>query len=299
MEEKISNDNWIDFHIIKSWKLRRYFSFKTFVEPFNIIIWILQSLKILKKLNPDLIFSKWWYVSLPMAIAWKLVWIPVYMHESDSVPWLSNRIVGKFALKIFLWFESAKKYFKKWKCKVVWQILNPELFKDIKWAILSVKTNLLIVAWSQGSTRIFNFVLDNIEKLNNFQIRVILWSQNLSFKEKFEKHENIEIFGFVDHSIMKEIYNITDVAITRAWATNLAELEAFWIKMIIIPLKESANNHQYYNALEYEKKWNIMLIEDNLSTQWIDNILKLEWYKKGSINYKNISSIDIIRKEIL
>lgn len=290
LEEKIAKDNNIKFFPIKSGKLRRYFSFKTFLEPFNILTWIFESLKILNIQKPDLIFSKWWYVSLPMAIAWKMAWINIFMHESDSIPWLSNRIVGKFALKVFLGFENAKKYFNPKKCEVVWQILNPDLFIDIWEKEISNKTNLLVIAWSQWSTRIFNFLLENIQSLDNFDITIVLWSQNIYLKEKFDNIKNIRTYWFVDHQILKKLYNNADIAITRAWATNLAELEAFFIKMMIIPLKESANNHQYFNALEYEKRWNIMITEDELYKKWLKEILYLEWYKKQELNNSSLSS---------
>ncbi|MDD2487065.1 MAG: UDP-N-acetylglucosamine--N-acetylmuramyl-(pentapeptide) pyrophosphoryl-undecaprenol N-acetylglucosamine transferase [Candidatus Gracilibacteria bacterium] len=298
MEQKIAKDNNIEFHSIKSGKLRRYFSFKTFVEPFNIMIGIFQSIKILKSLKPDMIFSKGGYVSLPMAIAGKMTGIKVYMHESDSVPGLSNRIVGKFATKIFLGFDSAKKYFNSDKCQVVGQILNPELFKDLGDVKITEKTNLLVIAGSQGSTRIFNFLLENMKKIERFNLTIVLGSLNTSFKEQFDRFDNVKAYEFVDHSVMKNLYNNADLAITRAGATNIAELEAFNIKMIIIPLKESANNHQYFNALDYEKKGNIFLTEENMVQYGMKKIMEFDGYKKNNKSPLNNTGINLILKEL-
>ena len=300
LEENIAGKNGIKFFSIKSGKLRRYFSFRTFVEPVNILIWIIQSIILLHKLKPDLIFSKWWYVSLPMAIAGKLFWIKLFLHESDSIPWLANRIVARFASKIFLGFESAKVYFKNREVEVIGQILNPELFNNIeKSDVKSKNTNLLVIAWSQWSTRIFEFLLRNIEKLKDFKINVILGSQNTVFREKFEKYSFVNVYDFVDQNILKNLYYTSDIAITRAGATTLAEIEAFNIGMIIIPLTESANNHQYYNALEYEKKWNVLINENELNNYWIDKVLKFDWYKKQLLDFKNTNSLEIIKKTIL
>jgi UDP-N-acetylglucosamine:LPS N-acetylglucosamine transferase len=69
--------------------------------------------------------------------------------------------------------------------------------------------------------------------------------------------------------------------------------------MIIIPLTESANNHQYYNALEYEKKWNVLINENELNNSWIDKILTFDWYKKQLLDFKNTNSLEIIKKTIL
>ena len=327
LEENIAWKNEIKFYAIKSGKLRRYFSFRTFVEPFHILIWIIQSIIILYKLKPDLIFSKWWYVSLPMAIAGKIFWIKLFLHESDSVPGLANRIVARFASKIFLGFESAKVYFKNMEVEVIGQILNPELFENYKekynlidfstsskWqkgqklqnvgndchrSERQIRTNLLVIAWSQWSTRIFDFLLRNIDKLKNFKIDIILGSQNMTFREKFEKYSFVNVYDFVDQNILKNLYYTSDLAITRAGATTLAEIEAFNIRMIIIPLTESANNHQYYNALEYEKKWNVLINENELNNSWIDKILTFDWYKKQLLDFKNTNSLEIIKKTIL
>ena len=299
LEEKIAKENWIRFISTKSGKLRRYFSFKTLLEPFNIIAWILSSKRILKQEKPDIIFSKWGYVSLPVAIAAKKLGIKLFLHESDTIPWLANRFVGKFASKIYVWFKKALEFFPSSKCELIWQILNPELFRDIQEVKKTDKTNLLVIAWSQWSTRIFSFLAENLNKLKNFDITVILWSLNSHLKENFKDFSNVKTFDFINHSEIKNLYNEADIAITRWSATTLAELENFWIKLIVIPLKESANNHQYYNALEYEKKWSVVVLEDNLNDFLIDEIIKLKWYKKVPKDSFNNNALDKIRDDLL
>ena len=108
----------MDFFAIKSGKLRRYFSLKTVVEPFNIATGFFQSRAVLKKLRPEFVFSKGGYVSLPAAFAAKTLGIPVYLQESDAIPGLSNRWVGKFSKTVFLGFENAAKYFPDKECVV-------------------------------------------------------------------------------------------------------------------------------------------------------------------------------------
>lgn len=291
LEENIAKKNNIRFYGIRAWKLRRYFSLKTILEPFNIIIWIFQSLRILRQERPDIIFSKWGFVSLPVAIATYFLGVKLYLHESDSVPWLANRYVGKFASRIYLWFKDARKYFNPIKTQVIWQILNPELFENIsKISEKSTKTELLVIWGSQWSRRIFEYILRNIDKLQNFQITMVLWSLNSEMRKDFEQFDNVKTYEFIDQNELKNIYNNSDISITRAWATSLAELESFGVKMIIIPLKESANNHQYYNALEYKKKWNIM-IEEWEFNKIISVLQENENYKKSTSVETSIYSV--------
>ncbi len=72
-------------------------------------------MKIILHEKPKAIFSKGGYVSLPVAIAGWILRIPVYLHESDSVPGLANRIVGRFATGIFCAFPEADSFFEKKK----------------------------------------------------------------------------------------------------------------------------------------------------------------------------------------
>jgi UDP-N-acetylglucosamine--N-acetylmuramyl-(pentapeptide) pyrophosphoryl-undecaprenol N-acetylglucosamine transferase len=65
--------------------------------PFQVLTGIVQSIMILHREKPSTIFSKGGYVSLPVAIAGWMLRIPIYLHESDSIPGLANKIVGRFA----------------------------------------------------------------------------------------------------------------------------------------------------------------------------------------------------------
>lgn len=300
LEESVAKKNNIRFFWIKAWKLRRYFSIKTFIEPFYIILWIIKSYKVLSNEKPDIIFSKWWYVSLPVAIAAKFVWVKLFLHESDSIPWLANRFVAKFATKVYLWFEDVGRYFNKDKVKVIGQILNPELFKFNKNSIkkTSNKTCLLVIWWSQWSKRIFEFILNNISEFMNFEISLVLGSQNSNMSDLFKKYDFVSTYDYISQEELKDIYYKSDIAITRAWATSLAELESFWIKMIIIPLTESANNHQYHNAISYNKKWEIMISENDFPLI-LNEIVKINKYKKVPSSEFDNRALEIIKKDLI
>ncbi len=73
-------------------------------------------------------------------------------------------------------------------------------------------------------------------------------------KERFDIIDGINALEWISQEDIAHLLSDTDIAITRGSATALAEIDAFGVKKIIIPLPHSADNHQYYNALEYEKK---------------------------------------------
>jgi UDP-N-acetylglucosamine--N-acetylmuramyl-(pentapeptide) pyrophosphoryl-undecaprenol N-acetylglucosamine transferase len=97
IEERLARDNNIQFSPIICGKLRRYFSLKTLLLPFQVVIGVLQSLRIIFIEDPVGVFSKGGYVSIPVAFASWILRTPVYMHESDSRAGLANRIVTHFA----------------------------------------------------------------------------------------------------------------------------------------------------------------------------------------------------------
>ncbi len=76
------------------------------------------------------IFSKGGPGALAIGLAGKILNIPVYIHESDTIPGRSNLQMAKISEKIFLGFESAKQFFSKYPCEVVGQILDPKIFEQ-------------------------------------------------------------------------------------------------------------------------------------------------------------------------
>ena len=193
--------------------------------------------------RPVFVFSKGGYVSLPAAIAAWILRIPVYLHESDSVPGLANRWVGKFSKKVFLGFGEAAKFFPENRTQAVGQILSKEVClapyngKPIFQTTGVEKPNLLIVCGSLGSARVFDAVLAcDSEVLSHFNIVVTLGTLNTSFRSKFEE-KGIVTYDFFSPPEIMQAYRESDIAITRAGATTLGELELFGPKMIIIPLE--------------------------------------------------------------
>ena len=93
MEKKLIEDIGVTYYGISSGKLRRYFDIKNFSDPFRVIKGFFEAKKILKKLRPDVVFSKGGFVTVPVVIAAKQLHIPVIIHESDMTPGLANKLL--------------------------------------------------------------------------------------------------------------------------------------------------------------------------------------------------------------
>lgn len=305
MEFDVAMQNNIKFIDIPAWKLRRYFDWRNFFEPLKNITWVFFAIFYIFKYKIDIIFSKWWYVSIPLCIAAFILRKKIYIHESDTIAWVSNKFIWKFATKIFYTFPNEKTEDKAENKHIfIGQILNPSILDWLKNLRIdeNMYLNVIVIAWSQGSTRIFEKLLKILPKLSFVDFTIILWEKNKHFRKDFIKFDNVRIFDFISQKDLWKILKQTDIAITRAWATTLWELTMFWIHSIIIPLTESAWNHQQKNADFFkEKYWSDVLNEnDNLDENIFKKLEKYKNLRKTWLNLENFyKPLEIMEREIL
>lgn len=301
LENDISSKNNIKFVHIPSWKIRRYFDFRNFYEPFKNLTGFFFSIYYILKYKIDIIFSKWWFVSLPFCLAWFVLWKKIYIHESDVSFWLANKIISKIATKVFYTFPNE--FLDDKKHILTWQIVNPELLKNVDkfHTEENEKLEVLIIAWSQGSTTIFEAVKSILNNLIDVNFTIILWEKNLHFRPYFSEFNNVCLYDFVSQKDLWEIYQKTDIAISRAWATTLWELYFFWIHSIIIPLEWSAQNHQVLNANYFKENFSsdVLIESSKLNLEIFRLLNKYKNLRKNWLNTKNfLYSLEKIVKEI-
>jgi UDP-N-acetylglucosamine--N-acetylmuramyl-(pentapeptide) pyrophosphoryl-undecaprenol N-acetylglucosamine transferase len=309
LEDEVAQKTGIDFYDIPAGKIRRYFDWRNFYEPLKNITGIFFGIYYILKYHIDIVFSKGGYVSLPLCIAGFILRKDIYIHESDAVWGVANRLISLLATKVFYSFENKKtnidkdKEIEKRKHVFSWQILNPELLDYITNLDVSEndKLEVLVIAGSQWSTTIFENLLKIMPDLWDINLTVILGDKNLHFKEQFHKHFQVTVYDFVDQKTLWKIYKKTDIAITRAGATTLWELNNFGIHSIIIPLKNSANNHQQINAEYFNKNfWSNILDEyHNLSLEVFRLLQEYKALRKNGLNLnKFFKALKIITSNI-
>ncbi len=241
---------------------------------------------ILRREKPTAIFSKGGYVSLPVAIAGWIMKIPVYLHESDSVPGLANKIVGRFASWIFCAFSEADSFFDTKKILGHGSLLSREI-QDIisrdgsSGQARGWRTQVLVSCGSQGAASIFDAVLDLLPSFSDVDFHVILWVKNLDYRAKFEKFPNVHIFDFFyNQTDYLKIVQQCDLVIARS-GSSIFEFEALGLHMILIPHPFTGNNHQYWNAVAFQKKGYELLEQKNIRD--LGSVLeKYRTHKKSS-----------------
>lgn len=290
-QEKMAakNEN-IPFFDISTLKLSTTKSFKILLYPFVLIQGIFQAREIFKTIGYDntVVFSKGWPGSVAVGIAAWSLHIPLHIHESDTVAGRSNKLLGVFATKIWLGFEQGKKYFRREKCEVIGQIIDPIFYSkniELTWEYISWKTHkthILVTCGSQGSRAIFESIITQFWASNEYEWIIALGKLNAGMIDEFAHIDNCQAINWLSQANLARLIQESNIAVTRGSATTLAELTVGMNKphLIIVSLPYSAWNHQYYNALEYEKKWHSILKQSDLQNlkNTISNLINNEWY---------------------
>ena len=259
-----------------------------------------KSLKVLSDFKPDVVLGFGGYVTYPVIKAAKKLGIKTFIHEQNSIPGKSNKMLSKYADIIGVSFKESAKYFDK--DRVVYtgnpcseNALNVKKISKTKYGLSKNKKSVLCVQGSLGSSVMNNKMLDFLSSIDNEDYEVLYITGNSSY-ETFKNNkvsENVFIVPFVENlsALMKDF----DVVISRAGASIISEIVAIGVPTIFIPSPYVANNHQYYNALDLKNNHAGLMIEeqdlnkDNLK-ELINSLLKDDMlYNDMKFNARKLS----------
>lgn len=305
----------IKFEPVMSGKMRRYFSLQNPIDLLKLFFGIFQAQWKLLFFMPDVIFSKGGYGSLPIVLAGWIFRIPIIIHESDTIPGLINKISARFATRIVIAFPSAAKYFKDSKIA----ILGNPTRKDIKEGSLEEakkifnlkgdKPVVLILGGSQGAQAINELAMTIIDDLLlRYETILICGEQNYrnlsaeaEARLKSQQKEYFHLYPFLKQEI-KHAFAAANIIVSRAGAGSIFEIAYLGKPSVLIPLPNSAQDHQLENAYEYGKFGATVIIEQqNLKPHlFLDNISHIlsdeNLYQLMSQNALKFASPDAARK---
>lgn len=295
----------IDYYEISTGKLRRYLDFKNLTDSFRVIKGISDATSIIRKIKPNIIFSKGGFVSVPVVIGGHFNKVPVIIHESDISPGLANRISIPFAKKVCATFPEALQNIPKDKAILTGTPIREELFKGSKekgLKLCNFKNNkpiILIMGGSLGSVKINTVLrecLDNL--LLDFNIIHLCGKNNLDNKINKEGYYQLEYAT----NELKHLLAISDLIVSRAGSNAICELLALKKPNLLIPLSKNASRgDQILNANSFKKQgFSVVLYEEELSkNNLIENIHNLYNQKRNYINTMNSSSLNNAIDKIL
>ena len=294
----------LTFYPIYSWKRRRekeiWALIKNIRDLFLFSIGFIQSVFYFLQFKIDVVFCKGGYVALPVVFAAKFLGKKVIVHESDVHPGLVNRIAGKFSSKNFSGFPWVLP-----KAQVVGQILSEDLLPAENLPLSSVKkqTQILVMWGSQGSKNLYEAlakVLKTSPELTEIHFTIILGKLNQDLTQLFSDFPNIKTLAFVSQKEIGRLYLQSDIAITRAGTTSLAEQELFDMKLLMIPIPRT--HDQLDNAKRYveHKDWILIQQDDpDFLEQLKNHLLALQSFKKSLSSRDRKAEIRKAKDQIL
>ncbi len=261
-------------------------------------------LKIMKEFKPDLVIGVGGYVTFPVILAAHKLKIKTIIHEQNSIPGKTNKMLCKKANLVFTSFKNTKNYLSP-KCHCIYSgnpsgdnVLNlkPMLKEDI--GFNKNKPLVVVTTGSLGSSSV-NTKLEEFLKLSNnasYNILFITGERNYDEFIKNKKYsKNIKIIPYLDN--LASLFKSCDLVISRAGASTISELLMAKTPSILIPSPNVANNHQYYNAKDlYDEGLTIMIEEAKLDGNKLYHEVK-ELLSNNSI-YKNIKN-NLNKKEMV
>ncbi len=215
-----------------------------------------QSWKILRRVKPDLVVGVGGYASGPMVLAAALTGRPTAILEQNSVPGITNRMLGKVVKAVFGAFAAAQKYFPKKKFRLVGNPIRKKLREQIA-AAGGTKEGVLVVGGSQGAHAVNELVFDAMKLLaaegRAPKLRHQTGAADFAALQQKYAEEKIpaEATAFIDD--MAQAWRAAALAVTRAGASTLAELTALGVPSLLIPFPAAADDHQMVNARELEQ----------------------------------------------
>ncbi len=313
MEKELIPAKGINYEELEIYGLSKTMIFRNIKNLFLISKAYKKCLKLINDFKPDIVIGTGGYVTYPVFKAAKKLGVKTFLHEQNSLPGKTNRILANNADLVGVSFKNSEIYFKT--AKKVFYSGNPcaskaILEKEINKKELGLSENkklILIVAGSLGSETFNNKmkVFLNLVKDEKFEVLFITGKNHYNEVIKTIDSKNVIIKPYVDNltGIMKK----SDLIISRAGASTISEILALNIPSILVPSPFVANNHQYFNAVDLVNMGVSQLIEEKYLTAEKLFIAVNELIKDGekrTLMLKNLEKIneqspaDLIYKEI-
>lgn len=261
LEYRLGEKLGYPLHLINVRGLARSLSLKNLLVPLVLISALFKTAVLLNRFKPNLVIGTGGYVALPVLKMAKIKNIPCVLQEQNSFPGITTRRTAWYAKRIYLGMERARELLNtEGTIILTGNPVRAELANGNRKAALQKyglepdKKTILVIGGSQGARGINKAVKESLLKKTLNDDYQVLWQTGKgAYKELTtlvgDKVKGHALFPFAEN--MAEVYAAADIAIARAGALTLAELEALNLPAILVPFPAAAGDHQRKNALDY------------------------------------------------
>ncbi len=239
----------------------RRLSWKMLLALFRAGRGMLETFKLLKTFNPDVVVGTGGYVCGPVVLSAALLGYPTLIHEQNAFPGMTNRILGRFVKRVCLGYEAAGRFFPKAKVKTVGNPIRREIglvprqeaAKRLQ--VSPARPTMLVFGASQGARSINQALLDSLSRLLRHRELQVIWVTGAAdhgrIMEEWQKvavdnREAVRIWPYLHN--MPDAFAVADWVISRAGAISLAEITRQGLPAILVPYPYATGDHQTWNA---------------------------------------------------
>jgi UDP-N-acetylglucosamine--N-acetylmuramyl-(pentapeptide) pyrophosphoryl-undecaprenol N-acetylglucosamine transferase len=244
-----------------------------------------ECVKIIKELEPKVIFSVGGFSAAPMAYAARWMKVPLVIHEQNAHIGRLNqnlRTHAKYFISSYIEDSPISAY-----------PIKSEFFT--KQRVRESIQCVLFLGGSQGAVAINKLALSLAKELNKRGIKIIHQTGEANIDEVRKEYEALgveaKLFGYTNK--LSSYMNEADLAIARSGASTLWELSANGLPSIFIPYPYAAEDHQYHNAkflLDQELAWSIR--EEEIDKEKILSIIEKEDLSSKSAKLMSIVELN-------
>ena len=313
IEKKLIEDYNIPYFGIATGKLRRYFDPKNFTDPFRVLKGFTEAVKLLRRIKPDVVFSKGGFVSVPVVRAAGALKIPYLVHESDMTPGLANKLSMAGAKKICCNFPETMRLLPADKAVLTGTPIREELglgSKEVGKELCGFEDDkpvLMVIGGSLGAQSVNETVRYALPRLLPYFNVVHICGK--------EKMDNLKLtvpgykqFEYVKNEL-KDIFAMADIVVSRAGANSICELLALKKPNILIPLStKSSRGDQMLNARSFEQQGFSLVIDnddldEDILVETIEDLYKnrekyIENMKKSNLHSATNTIVKLIDEQI-
>jgi len=216
--------------------------------------------RLLRELRPDLVIGVGGYASVPAVLAAVTLGIPTALLEPNARPGRANRLLGRFAGRVFVQFEDAMSYFKPGRVALLGYPVRDIPRGNAK-PRSGAHTRLLITGGSQGARAINRAIAAGLERL----------SRGFEIAHQTGPHDIEEIRSAYDEAgltaevepffyDMPERLARADLVVARSGAATVAELCSTGVAAVLVPYPYAADDHQMANARALERAGGCLVV---------------------------------------
>jgi UDP-N-acetylglucosamine--N-acetylmuramyl-(pentapeptide) pyrophosphoryl-undecaprenol N-acetylglucosamine transferase len=253
--------------------------------------------KVIEKENPIFSVCFGGYTSFPLGVGSFLTKTPLYIHEQNSIPSYTNRLLSLFAKKNFITFEYTKKFFNPTKTFLTGMPLRKAIVEEAKKYIYTPKDKktVLVVGGSQGAKKLSQITVNLAKTLPDVEFILIKGKWEVDIPSL----NNLTVYDYYEN--MEELYKQADIVVSRSGSGTVNEILAFGKYAIFVPYPYAASNHQFYNVkwlydlglceIVEEKDLTEEILKEKINQSLNKNLLKLHQEIK---KYSILNSVDKI-----